>query len=148
MMTKALLLILIATASTATAQHKWTISEYEWHDKKTFDNYIKPDQWLHKTITFYNNSISFDFKGIDGPETDIDYANCQLLQSIDTTRITDKSETMFMHRPKKSSGCNENQLLIIDTKPNCYKFPFREFMICDRVGFFELRGVIFTMKKE
>lgn len=147
-MTKKLLIILLTTTSIATAQSRWTITEYEWRDQKNFDKYIKPDQWLNKTITFHNKSITFDFKGIQDFGTDIDYFECELLQPIDTLIVQDKKETMFLYGLDKYSACKDNQIMVIDTRPNCYKFPFRDFMVCDKVGFFELRGVFFIMTKE
>ncbi len=147
-MTNKLLIILLATTSIATAQSRWTITEYEWRDKKTFDKYIRPDQWLNKTITFNRDIITFDFKGIQDFESDISYKDCLLLEPIDTIRIQEMQQFLFLHNLDMHLKERPKQVLLLETKPNCYKFPFRNFILCDNIGFIELMGVLFIMKEE
>lgn len=142
-----LMLILLLSTSIASAQDQWTITEFEWHDKKTFERYITPEQWLGKKITFHAKSIAFDFDGIQDYETDIDYEICQLLEQIDTTEVKEYKVDMFAFHIDKFIECG-NQYELLETKPNCYRYPFKEFMICNEKGLFELMGVFFLMTKD
>jgi len=130
----------------ASAQSRWTITSYEWTDRGTYEKYMKPDQWLNKTLTFKPNSISFDFKGIQDFETEIDYKECALYESLDTLVVTDKNELPFITKAEKYLN-NKGEVLMIRSKPNCYKSPFGYFVVNGNIGLFELRGVLFVMKK-
>jgi hypothetical protein len=130
------------------AQITWTITDYEWRNRPAFEKYINPDQWINKIITFKKDTITFDFKGIQDFEADINYKDCALLNPIDTIRIQDKQQFLFLHNLDMHLNNRPDQVLLLETKPNCYKFPFRDFILCDKKCFIELMGVLFIMRRE
>jgi hypothetical protein len=149
-MKKFRLTILILLIPTWTiAQSTWTIVKYELRSQSTSEKFIKPDQWINKTIIFHGDTISFDFKGILYFENTIDYSDCILFEKIDTIQIENKEREAFLFSYGNDyKACGDKNILLLETKPNCYKYPFREFIICDKKGFFSIDGVLLTMTRD
>ena len=138
----------LTTNFEATAQIKWRIERFEWENKVTFDKFIKPEQWIGKVISFDANSISFDFSGIDELEKAINYKKCELFEPLDTVQIKDYREFMFSENAEKYLGESRPGVYLVESKPNCYKFPFQNFIFLGNKGMFRLRGVCFVLIRE
>jgi hypothetical protein len=130
------------------AQTSWKIESYHWENRGEFDKYIKPEQWIGKTIKFTANSIEFDFSGIEQLDKGIDYSLCELLEPLDTFRVTKTKEFMFIENVEKYFAKVDSEIYVIQAKPNCYKFPFRNFIFHEDQGLFRFRGVCFVLSKK